>query len=90
MDKKWFTITFNAKMNIEDIRAMNKYFYETMEKSMNINECAGLKIAEEKSYLDILNELQESVNTDIFPKKDKIQIDESIQKLFKLLYKYSN
>lgn len=44
MSKKWYTVTFSAKMTEEDVRAMNKYFYETMAESMNITECCALDI----------------------------------------------
>jgi hypothetical protein len=44
MKKKWYTVSFQAKMSEEDIRAMNKYFYETMADSMQITECCPLDI----------------------------------------------
>lgn len=42
--KQWYTVTFCAKMSEDDVRAMNKYFYETMAECMNITECCALDI----------------------------------------------
>lgn len=42
--KKWYTITFSAKMTEDDVRAMKKCFYDAMEEAMQINECANLDI----------------------------------------------
>ena len=42
--KKWYTITFSAKMSEDDVRAMKKYFYDTMEESMEIGPCSNLNI----------------------------------------------
>lgn len=44
MSKQWYTVSFQAKMSEEDVRAMNKYFYEAMADSMNITECCALDI----------------------------------------------
>ena len=41
------------------------------------------------SYLEILNELKETLETDVIPKDDKQEIDEVLQRLFELLWKYS-
>ena len=42
------------------------------------------------SYLDILNELKKTVESDIIPKEDKEKIDDTLQQLFELLWKYSD
>lgn len=42
--KQWYKIAFNARLDESDIRAMKKCFYDVMEESMDINECAGLKV----------------------------------------------
>lgn len=47
-EKKWYTISFSAKMNEEDIRAMKKCFFDAMEESMQISPCANLIITPEK------------------------------------------
>lgn len=44
MSKKWYTITFNAKMTEDDVRAMKKCFYDAMEEAMEISPCANLDI----------------------------------------------
>ncbi len=44
MDKKWYTITFSAEMTEDDVRAMQKCFYDAMEEAMQISPCANLKI----------------------------------------------
>jgi hypothetical protein len=48
MEKKWYNVSFSAEMSEEDVRAMNKCFYDAMEESMQISPCADLKIEEEK------------------------------------------
>lgn len=45
--KKWYTITFSAKLDDDDIRAMNTCFYDAMDNSMLIHECANLKIKDD-------------------------------------------
>ena len=32
MDKKWYKITFNAELTVEDVRAMNKSAFITMNQ----------------------------------------------------------
>lgn len=43
-----------------------------------------------RSYLEILNELMETVETDIIPYNEKKTIKKQIRALFDLLWKYSN
>lgn len=43
-----------------------------------------------RSYLEILDELKQTVDTDAIPKNDKQKIDKAIQQLFELLWKYSD
>ena len=45
--KQWHTITFSAKVDQDDIRALNKCFYDAMQKSMEISECSSLTIKPE-------------------------------------------
>ena len=45
--KQWHTITFSAKVDQDDIRALNKCFYDAMKESMEISECADLMIRAE-------------------------------------------
>ena len=45
--KQWHTITFSAKVDQDDIRALNKCFYDAMQESMEISECSGLTIKPE-------------------------------------------
>jgi len=47
MDKKWCKVTFYAEMDPSDIRAMQKYLYETMQESLQIGPCEGLQIQED-------------------------------------------
>lgn len=47
MEKKWYKVTFYAKMTEEDVKAMNGCFYETMAQDMQIDEVDGLSIQEE-------------------------------------------
>lgn len=42
--KKWYTVKFSAKMSEDDVRAMNKCFYDAMEEAMQISPCADLVI----------------------------------------------
>lgn len=46
MTKKWYKITFNAELTADDIRAMNKCFFDAMWEEMGI-ECYNLKIEKE-------------------------------------------
>ena len=45
--KQWHTITFSANLDQDDIKAMNKCFYDAMKESMEISECANLMIRAE-------------------------------------------
>ena len=47
-EKKWYRVSFSAKMNADDLRAMNKCFFDAMSDAMYIEECSDLKIEEEK------------------------------------------
>ena len=42
--KKWYKIAFNTKLDEGDLKAMNKYFFQTMDDAMGISECTDLKI----------------------------------------------
>lgn len=43
---KTYKITFEAELTEDDVRAMNKCFYDAMNESMNISEVWGLKLEE--------------------------------------------
>ena len=43
-----------------------------------------------RSYLEIINELKETLKTDNIPSEDKRKINEAIQKLCELLWEYSD
>ena len=43
-----------------------------------------------RSYLEILNELKETLETDCIPANDKKIIDDTLEKLFDLLWNYSD
>ena len=47
--KKWYKVTFYAKMNEADIKAMNSSFYSAMKESMEISSCEGLQIEEDNT-----------------------------------------
>ena len=42
-----------------------------------------------RSYLEVLNELKEMLETDIISEEDKAKIEDITQQLFELLWKYS-
>ena len=44
--KKTYKITFMAELTEDDFRAMNKYFYDTMNDSMEINNVWDLEMKE--------------------------------------------
>jgi hypothetical protein len=44
--KKTYQITFKAELTEDDFRAMNKYFYDTMNDSMEINNVWDLEMKE--------------------------------------------
>jgi hypothetical protein len=46
--KKTYTITFKAELTEDDIRAMNKCFFDAMNEAMDIHELWGLEITEDK------------------------------------------
>lgn len=46
-EKKWHKITFYAKLDSEDLRAMNKCFFDAMSEAMGIDECDNLTIEED-------------------------------------------
>ena len=46
--KKTYEITFKAELTEDDVRAMNKYFYDTMNDSMQIANIWDLKLTEIK------------------------------------------
>lgn len=46
--KKTYQITFKAELSEEDVRAMNKYFFDTMNESMEIDNVWGLELTEVK------------------------------------------
>lgn len=43
-NKEWYTISFQAKMNDNDIKAMKSCFYDAMEQAMQITDCRNLNI----------------------------------------------
>ena len=43
-----------------------------------------------RSYVDILNELADTVESDAIPNEDKAEIQKQLQVLFNLLWKYSD
>ena len=46
--KKTYTITFKAELTEDDLRAMNKCFFDAMNEAMDIHELWGLEIKEDK------------------------------------------
>lgn len=42
--KNWYTVSFQCKMDEDDIGAMNKHFYEVMRKELEISDCCALDI----------------------------------------------
>lgn len=46
--KKTYTITFKAELTEDDVKAMNKCFFDAMNEAMDIHELWGLEIKEDK------------------------------------------
>lgn len=42
--KRWYVVSFGAKMDEDDLRAMQSCFYLAMEKTLFIKECTELQI----------------------------------------------
>lgn len=53
MTNKWYKITFNAKLDASDIRAMNKCFYDTMNEAMDIYDLADLELRQNDDDYEI-------------------------------------
>jgi hypothetical protein len=47
-EDKWYRISFSAKLSENDLRAMNKCFFDALNESMNIYDLADLVIEEDK------------------------------------------
>ena len=47
MTKKTYTITFQAELSEEDLRVMNKCFYDAMNEALEIYDVWGLDIVED-------------------------------------------
>ena len=45
-EAKWYRISFSAKLNADDLRAMKKCFFDAMNESMEIYDLDGLEIKE--------------------------------------------
>lgn len=45
--KKTYTITFKAELSEDDVRAMNKCFFDAMNEAMDIHDIWGLEITED-------------------------------------------
>lgn len=46
-EAKWYRISFSAKLTPDDLRAIEKYFFDAMNESMEIYDLEGLEIKEE-------------------------------------------
>lgn len=46
-DAKWYRISFSAKLNADDLRAMQKCFFDAMNEAMEIYDLDDLEIKEE-------------------------------------------
>ncbi|MEG1925234.1 MAG: hypothetical protein RR415_05765 [Ruthenibacterium sp.] len=42
--EQWYDVSFRAKLDEEDVRAMKSCFFQAMEEAMNITECADLDL----------------------------------------------
>lgn len=49
MEKKTYRITFMADLTEDDVRAMNKCFYDAMQEAMEIGPCWELQLEEIKN-----------------------------------------
>ena len=67
--KKWYTVKFSAKMSEDDVRAMNKCFYDTMEESMQISPCADLTIKLDNNQNDVV---ETNITPDIILEKEDL------------------
>lgn len=45
-EAKWYRISFSAKLDPDDLRAMKKCFFDAMNESMEIYDLEGLEITE--------------------------------------------
>ena len=72
--KKWYKITFYAKMDDADIKAMNSSFYSAMDESMEIGPCEGLQIEED-------NGTEVDTSGKIYLKNDSYELDEETGEL---------
>lgn len=79
--KKWYKITFSAQLSEDDLRAMNKCFYDAMEEAMEISPCSNLKIElEENQRLeiepDLILEIEDLLEYN--EKNNRIKVDKNI------------
>lgn len=59
--KNWYKVEFYAEMDDKDIRAMNKYFFESMADAMDIENCEGLKITPDEPSSDPDDEIVDTI-----------------------------
>lgn len=57
--KKTYQVTFKAELTEEDVRAMNKYFFDTMNESMEIENVWGLELTEIQDTSKIFTHISE-------------------------------
>ena len=67
--KKWYTVKFSAKMSEDDVRAMNKCFYDAMEEAMQISPCADLTIQLDNNQNNVV---ETNITPDIILEKEDL------------------
>ena len=53
MTKKWYKIAFNAELTADDVKAMNKCFYDIMNEAMDIYDLADLELKQSDNGYEI-------------------------------------
>lgn len=44
MDKKWYTIQLSAKLNNDDVKALQRDLFKVLNEQLEISTCAALDI----------------------------------------------
>ena len=69
-NKKWYKVSFYAKLSEDDVHALNKYFYDTMVEAMDVSAVEGLEIEEDEP-------VDAEENADIVLEEDDYQLDKN-------------
>lgn len=78
MSKKWYKVTFYARMDDEDLHSMNKYFHDSMEEYMEISPCEGLEIEEDEPSNALNYVSLEEDDYELDEKTGELKIDKQV------------